>query len=65
MVFAHEVASGFLAVASKSVELQCVCQSLSGSRKSHDITGRYDGGIVVSRSIEIGEPIIFVSMNYR
>ncbi|KAI0298095.1 carotenoid ester lipase precursor [Multifurca ochricompacta] len=28
-------------------------------------TAMYDGGLVVSRSIEIGEPIVFVSMNYR
>ncbi|KAH9968419.1 carotenoid ester lipase precursor [Lactifluus volemus] len=28
-------------------------------------TATYPGGIVVSRSVEIGEPIIFVSMNYR
>ena len=26
---------------------------------------RYDGSSVVSRSIELGQPIIFVSMNYR
>lgn len=25
----------------------------------------YDGSIIVRRSIEIGEPIIYVSMNYR
>lgn len=25
----------------------------------------YDGAVVVTRSIEMGEPIIFVSMNYR
>ncbi|KAI0296558.1 carotenoid ester lipase precursor [Multifurca ochricompacta] len=28
-------------------------------------TATYDGGVIVSRSIEIGEPVIFVSMNYR
>ncbi|KAH9891908.1 carotenoid ester lipase precursor [Cubamyces lactineus] len=25
----------------------------------------YDGGVIVSRSIELGEPVIYVSMNYR
>jgi len=25
----------------------------------------YDGGVIVARSIEIGEPVVFVSMNYR
>jgi len=43
-----------------------MCYSFVGLAKSHrDITESYDGGLVVSRSIEIGEPIIFVSMNYR
>ncbi|EIN12169.1 carotenoid ester lipase precursor [Punctularia strigosozonata HHB-11173 SS5] len=27
--------------------------------------GMYDGGVIVERSIELGEPIIYVSMNYR
>jgi acetylcholinesterase len=26
---------------------------------------RYDGGAIVQRSIEIGEPVVYVSMNYR
>ncbi len=26
---------------------------------------RYDGGVIVKRSIELGEPIVYVSMNYR
>ncbi|KAI0326234.1 carotenoid ester lipase precursor [Cubamyces sp. BRFM 1775] len=25
----------------------------------------YDGGVIVSRSVELGEPVIYVSMNYR
>ena len=29
------------------------------------ISGSYDGGLFVERSVHIGEPIIFVSMNYR
>ena len=58
--------SGFSGVASKSVELPCMCHPLLGLVKSHrDIPESYDGGLVVTRSIEIGEPIIFVSMNYR
>ncbi|KAI0790998.1 carotenoid ester lipase precursor [Abortiporus biennis] len=28
-------------------------------------TSTYDGGVIVQRSIELGEPIIYVSMNYR
>ncbi|KAI0754515.1 carotenoid ester lipase precursor [Daedaleopsis nitida] len=28
-------------------------------------TNTYDGGIVVQRSVALGEPVIFVSMNYR
>ncbi|KAI0787376.1 carotenoid ester lipase precursor [Fomes fomentarius] len=28
-------------------------------------TDTYDGGVIVSRSIELGEPVIYVSMNYR
>lgn len=53
-------------MASKSVELPCVCHSLLCLAKSHrDIPESYDGELVVSRSLEIGEPIIFVSMNYR
>jgi len=43
-----------------------MCHPLLGLVKSHrDIPESYDGGLVVTRSIEIGEPIIFVSMNYR
>ncbi len=26
---------------------------------------RYDGGPIVERSIQLGEPVIYVSMNYR
>lgn len=26
---------------------------------------RYDGGVIVSRSILLGEPVVYVSMNYR
>ncbi|KAI0655443.1 carotenoid ester lipase precursor [Cubamyces menziesii] len=25
----------------------------------------YDGGVIVSRSVELGEPVVYVSMNYR
>ena len=25
----------------------------------------YDGGVIVDRSIDLGEPVIYVSMNYR
>ena len=28
-------------------------------------THSYDGGVIVRRSIELGEPVIYVSMNYR
>ncbi|KAI0767304.1 carotenoid ester lipase precursor [Fomes fomentarius] len=28
-------------------------------------TNIYDGGVIVRRSIELGEPVIYVSMNYR
>ncbi|KAH9968416.1 carotenoid ester lipase precursor [Lactifluus volemus] len=28
-------------------------------------TAIYDGGVLVGRSVEIGQPIVFVSMNYR
>ncbi|KAI0296557.1 carotenoid ester lipase precursor [Multifurca ochricompacta] len=28
-------------------------------------TSTYDGGLIVARSIQLGEPILFVSMNYR
>ncbi|OBZ75690.1 Lipase 1 [Grifola frondosa] len=28
-------------------------------------TSTYDGGIIVRRSIQLGEPVIYVSMNYR
>ncbi|RDX48880.1 carotenoid ester lipase precursor [Lentinus brumalis] len=28
-------------------------------------TSMYDGGVIVKRSIELGEPIVYVSMNYR
>lgn len=26
---------------------------------------RYDGSSIVSRSVKMGEPVIYVSMNYR
>ena len=25
----------------------------------------YDGGLIVKRSVDIGQPVIYVSMNYR
>ncbi|KAI0718159.1 carotenoid ester lipase precursor [Cerioporus squamosus] len=28
-------------------------------------TSMYDGGVIVKRSIELGEPVVYVSMNYR
>ncbi|CAL1698298.1 unnamed protein product [Somion occarium] len=28
-------------------------------------TSTYDGGVIVKRSIELGQPIVYVSMNYR
>ncbi|KAI0060458.1 carotenoid ester lipase precursor [Artomyces pyxidatus] len=28
-------------------------------------TSTYDGGIIVERSIQLGEPVVYVSMNYR
>ena len=27
--------------------------------------GSYDGNVIVKRSIEMGEPVVYVSMNYR
>ena len=27
--------------------------------------GSYDGNVIVKRSIELGEPVVYVSMNYR
>ena len=30
-----------------------------------DTLGSYDGAVIVDRSIEMREPVIFVSMNYR
>ena len=30
-----------------------------------EISFRYDGAMVVSRSIDLKQPVIFVSMNYR
>jgi hypothetical protein len=33
---------------------------------SHNSTPRsYKGEVIVSRSVKIGEPVVFVSMNYR
>ena len=29
------------------------------------ISGSYDGNLIVGRSVSIGQPVIFVSMNYR
>ncbi|OCH92823.1 carotenoid ester lipase precursor [Obba rivulosa] len=29
------------------------------------LTGSYDGGVIVQRSVELGEPVIYVSVNYR
>lgn len=31
----------------------------------HSIANRYDGTSIVERSIELDEPVIYVSMNYR
>lgn len=29
------------------------------------IVRSYDGNVIVKRSIELGEPVVYVSMNYR
>ena len=30
-----------------------------------DFAYSYDGGVIVTRSIELDEPVVYVSMNYR
>jgi acetylcholinesterase len=57
--------SGFLVVVSKLVvplRLSYFVQSVS---MLSDYLHSYDGGNIVARSIDLGQPIIFVSVNYR
>ena len=57
--------SGSLVVASKLVEPPRLSLSTLLQSRLEICLCRYDGSSVVSRSIDLGEPVIFVSMNYR
>jgi hypothetical protein len=60
--------SGFLVAASKSVGLPSTCYPLCVVGLTILIMiplESYDGAVIVTRSIEMGEPVIFASMNYR
>ena len=55
-------------VVSKSVILvseYMVSLSLFIQHEINALHRRYDGGLIVDRSIQLGEPVIYVSMNYR
>ena len=69
MAFTRGFLSGFLVAASKSVELPSTCQHSCEVASTTILImmfhESYDGGVVVTRSIEMREPVIFVSMNYR
>ena len=57
--------SGYMAVALKLVDplrMSLFCSLIITSGIS---LPRYDGATVVSRSIDLKQPVIFVSMNYR
>lgn len=58
--------SGFLAVVSKLVvPLRLSCFVRFVSMPSEIYLRSYDGGNIVARSIDLGQPVIFVSVNYR
>jgi hypothetical protein len=57
--------SGFMAVATKSVDPPRPSPFALLQPRFDIWPCRYDGSSVVSRSVDLGQPIIFVSMNYR
>jgi hypothetical protein len=65
MVHIDNYPSGFMVVASKLVEPQRLSHLASPQPHLEIWLRRYNGTSVVSRSIELGQPVIFVSMNYR
>jgi carboxylesterase type B len=52
-------------VASKLVVGSCQSETVWYIEPDRTAPNPYDGGNIVSRSIEMGTPIIFVSMNFR
>lgn len=55
-------------VASNWGALQCTSDTLHRLVRRSAIDGkspRYDGGAIVSKSIQLGTPVVYVSMNYR
>lgn len=57
--------SGFLVVALSSAELPCTYRKRRPFQIFLMHPCRYDGGAIVSRSIALNQPVIYVSMNYR
>ena len=45
--------------------LVCAPIEIFAANKGVQFRPRYDGGVIVNRSMEMGEPVVFVSMNYR
>ena len=42
-----------------------IAYSQSGARTEYEHRTGYNGSAIVERSIEIGEPVVFVALNYR
>ena len=56
--------SGYMAVISKLEARLCMCR-LHASDRVSDIAHSYDGSPIVNASIVQGQPIVYVSANYR
>ncbi len=65
MVYMDNHHSGFMVVASKLVEPPRLSPFALLLLRLEIWLRRYNGSQVVSRSIDLGQPIVFVSMNYR
>ena len=65
MVHVDNYRSGFSVVASKLVIPLRLSPFVSLRPHLEIWLCRYNGSSIVSRSIELGQPVIFVSMNYR
>jgi hypothetical protein len=57
--------SGYMVVVMKLVDLLRVSRFYFSRSNILIFLPRYDGAAVVSRSIDLKQPIVFVSMNYR
>ena len=56
--------SGYMGAVSRTVDLVCESSVVQPQARHLNINYSYDPTTIIARSIDLGQPIIFVSMNY-